>query len=196
MIDKKIAFIASAAVIITSGLYSGYYFYNKETNFNKDLNSSEDKGLYNVEAAVEKESLEEETIAEDKTTDRTKLIYEYRYISDKVIRRKEKPIFPELINKTASEIENAFNDWEIVSFGKDEIVLRKDIIDSDTTDYLLKDYNGVVAVFYNVDSEEKLKEYTETPTALLPENEQALLKEGIPVKGNKNLLKILQDYES
>lgn len=198
MLDKKITFILSASILITVGLYSGYYFYNKEISLSEDKEHSDSNISYNVQAAPKKTGLENYagSINSEKTSKDTKMIYEYRYSQDGITRRKEKSLPPELINKSRSVIENVFDEWNIVAFSNEEIVLRKDITDSDVTDYVIKDYNGIVTVFYNVDNEEKLKEYTNTYTSSLPEDEQNLLKNGIKIKGNKNLLKILQDYES
>ena len=198
MFDKKITFLLSASLVITAGLYSGYYFYNKEINRSDDKNPSENNISYNVQAAPEKSKITNYTDKADlnKTSKDTKMIYEYRYTQDGITRRKEKTLPPELINKTRSVIENVFDEWSIVTFSNDEIVLRKEIFDSESTDYIIKDYNGIVTVFYNVDNEEKLKEYTKTYISSLPKDEQELLKKGIKIKGNTNLLKILQDYES
>jgi len=198
MFDKKIAFMFFSAVLITTGIVSGYYFYNKETESEKNNKPEQYRLARNIQNYAEQNKPEnyEENKKTDKTSENTKMIYEYYYSQDGITRRKEKELPPELINKNREIIENVFDEWSIVTFNNNEIVLRKEICDSETTDYIIKDYNGVIAVFYDVDNEEKLKELTKTPVSTLPENEQKLIKTGISITGNKNLLKILQDYES
>ncbi len=199
MFDKKIAFLIFAAVLITTGVGSGYYFYNKEINSENDIKTKQREladSIQNYAAAKNTPEDYEENTQTEKTTENTKMIYEYYYTQDGITRRKEKNLPPELINKNRELIENVFDEWSIVTFNNDEIVLRKEIFDSETTNYILKDYNGLIAVFYEVDGDEKLKELTKTPVNTLPESEQELIKTGISITGNKNLLKILQDYES
>lgn len=197
MFDKKIMFLLFASVLITAGISSGYYFYNKEIN---SENSEEVRQRRLTESikntAAEGYASYEKSAAPEKTTENTKMICEYYYPADGITRRTEKNIPPELINKDREIIENIYDEWSVVVFNNEEIVLRKEINDSETTNYILKDYNGMIAVFYDVDDEEKLKELTKTPVSSLPESEQELIKKGISITGNKNLLKILQDYES
>ncbi|MCI8804490.1 MAG: hypothetical protein HFE59_01085 [Clostridiales bacterium] len=199
MFDKKIAFLIFAAVLITTGIGSGYYFYSKEINSENNKKSEQlriARNIQNFAAGENWPANYNENAKTEKTTENTKMIYEYYYTQDGITRRKEKNLPPELINKNREIIENVFDEWSIVTFNNDEIILRKEIYDSETTNYILKDYKGLIAVFYDVDDEEKLKELTKTPVDTLPENERQLIKTGISITGNKNLLKILQDYES
>ena len=199
MFDKKIAFLIFAAVLITTGIGSGYYFYSKEINSENNKKSEQlriARNIQNFAAGENWPANYNENAKTEKTTENTKMIYEYYYTQDGITRRKEKNLPPELINKNREIIENVFDEWSIVTFNNDEIILRKEIYDSETTNYILKDYKGLIAVFYDVDDEEKLKELTKTPVDTLPENECQLIKTGISITGNKNLLKILQDYES
>ncbi len=199
MFDKKITFLIFAAILITTGIGSGYYFYSKEINSGSDKKNAQLRLARNIQNLATGENWlanYNESAKTEKTTENTKMIYEYYYTQDGITRRKEKNLPPELINKNREIIENVFDEWSIVTFNNDEIILRKEIYDSETTNYILKDYNGVIAVFYEVDDDEKLKELTKTPVDTLPENERQLIKAGISITGNKNLLKILQDYES
>ncbi len=199
MFDKKITFLIFAAILITTGIGSGYYFYSKEINSGSDKKNVQLRLARNIQNLATGENWlanYNESAKTEKTTENTKMIYEYYYTQDGITRRKEKNLPPELINKNREIIENVFDEWSIVTFNNDEIILRKEIYDSETTNYILKDYNGVIAVFYEVDDDEKLKELTKTPVDTLPENERQLIKAGISITGNKNLLKILQDYES
>ncbi|MDP4119883.1 MAG: BofC C-terminal domain-containing protein [Bacillota bacterium] len=58
--------------------------------------------------------------------------------------------------------------------------------------YIVKDYNGKIAVFEEGQTEPF--KVTNVPTNSLPKVDQNALKKGIKVKGQKELIKILQDY--
>ncbi len=196
--DKKVVFLVSAAVIITAGFLSGYFLYDKEFNFNGVENILQIGAEKNIKSSA-KSKQQNKTVAKNpdiKTNENTKMIYEYYYTTDGITKIKEETVPTELVNKTKKNIENIFDEWSVLSFNSDEVVLRKNIAGSSEINYILKEYNGFVAVFYNIDNSEELKEITKTPISVLPENEQNLLKKGISVQGNKNLIKILQDYES
>lgn len=196
--DKRVVFLISSAVIITAGFMSGYYLYDREFKLDgveNILQSSVGKKINgSAETKEQKEKLEKDS--DVKTNEQTKMIYEYYYKGDGVTKVKEGAVPSELVNKTRKNIENVFDEWSVITFNSDEVVLRKDIAGSSEMRYTLKEYDGFVAVFYDGESEQELKEITKTPVAALPESEQKLLKKGISVQGNKNLIKILQDYES
>ncbi len=196
MFDKKVVFLVTSAIIITGGLATGYYFTNNsDDSISKNIPKiSQASNIQNIENKVYGSDMN--LGVKDHTTKDTKIIYEYNYVQDKITRKKEQPIPTELINKDVETIEKVFSDCSIKSFDKDKIILQKNITDNDATDYILKNHNGFIAVFYNDGTDEKLKEVTKTPISSLPSTEQEILKKGISIKGNKNLLKILQDYES
>lgn len=188
MFDKKVMFLVSSALIVTTGLSVGNYFYNKTLNSTKEENILQNSVAKNLQNAIS-------NLEEEKTTKDTKLIYEYMYNPSGNIRKTEKQIPIELANKSRKIIENTFDEWSVITFSPQKVVLRKNI-DSKNTSYILKEYQGFISVFYNDNNFEELKEITEIPVSTLPEDDQILLKKGIYIQGNKNLLKTLQDYES
>lgn len=201
MFDKKVVFLLSAALIVTTGLTSGYYFYNREINLNRKKLILQNNIAENIKGSTGKMTVkpEDEKIKQkhdEKTNENTKMIYEYYYKGDGITKIEEEPLPPALINKNREIIENMFDEWSVITFNTDEIVLRKDIEGTSVINYILKEKDGFVAVFYDKGNEEELMETTDTPVASLPKEEQELLKEGIYITGNNNLLKILQDYES
>ncbi len=205
MFDKKVVFLLSASLIVLTGLASGYYFYNEEINSEKDKPFLQNNIAKNIQGSVNNsystinsQNKQDEENQKQKTNENTKMIYEYHYKGDGTTKVQEEALPPSLVNKSRETIESVFDEWSVVTFNTDEIVLRKDIDGTSTVNYILKECDGFVAVFYDKGDGEKeeLMELTNTPISSLPEEEQALLKEGIYITGNKNLLKILQDYES
>lgn len=61
-------------------------------------------------------------------------------------------------------------------------------------DYLLKDHEGKLAVFFY--GEEQPREVFEVYISTLPEYDQGQLNEGVPVKDYEELLIRLEDYSS
>ncbi len=68
-------------------------------------------------------------------------------------------------------------------------------ISAPKTVYLIKEYNGKIAVFLN--NEPNPINILESPFVRdLPEYDQRILKEGIIAQSNQELLKILEDYDN
>lgn len=63
-------------------------------------------------------------------------------------------------------------------------------VDSDI--YIVKDYNGKVAVFY--EGEDKPMRLTEQQVEALPQTDRDMLKEGVTVEGKEALRRLLEDY--
>ncbi len=61
-------------------------------------------------------------------------------------------------------------------------------------DYILKEENGKLAVYAT--GENRPRQVLEVYTATLPEYDQRLLKQGLPIKDYEELLKRLEDYSS
>ena len=53
MFDKKIAFLIFAAVLITTGIGSGYYFYSKEINSENNKKSEQLRIARNIQNFAE-----------------------------------------------------------------------------------------------------------------------------------------------
>ena len=200
MFDKKVVFLVSSALLITTGLATGYYFYNEQVDENKNIYISQKEIASNIGNSISfgaNNKTSENVLKPILTTQNTSIIYEYYYKDSKTTKRQEKKIPEELANKNKKTIENVFDDWKLVYFSPEKIILKKELNNiSETDDYVLKEYDGFVAVFYADGTTQELKEITKTPIKSLPEDEQNLLKTGINVHGNENLLKTLQDYES
>ena len=62
----------------------------------------------------------------------------------------------------------------------------------ETPQYELREYNGQAALF-DGDSDAPLAQY-DIYTALLPDSDAALLREGIPVSGREELQRLLEDF--
>lgn len=80
----------------------------------------------------------------------TRIVYQYYYTKDQklVTDEYEPPYY--LIDMTRQQLENYYNDWEIISFSTEKVILRKSI-DKRNSDgyYIIKEYDGHITVFYD-----------------------------------------------
>jgi len=126
-----------------------------------------------------------------------KLIFEYNYKYDgtTVVEEREIPYF--LAGKGEEDLAEIFSGWQIENFNESGALLKKEILQKDRQHYLVKEYNGFIAVFYNENIDgQKLKEIISTPVSSLPEAERVRLSSGILVQGENALIRLLEDFES
>lgn len=173
---------------------------------NKMINQNPSNEMTTNEYVIDEE--QKEDIAEETTqavaalnvpriTPSTKLVYEYYYEEDGQIKKEEEvpPYF--LIDMTRKDLEESYPDWQLKSFSQSEVVMRKNIVGKSKERYIIKEYDGYVAVFFQepIDGV-SLRELTDTPVASLSPDEQNKLKTGINVIGEEALMSALENYES
>ena len=140
---------------------------------------------------------EKEAVEAVKITPSTKMVYEYYYKGDGTIETTEEvpPYF--LIDMTEEKMRDTFVDWDILVFQPDEVIMRKMVEGKSDQYYIVGVHEGYVAVFYASETNgSTLKEITDMPVSAFPSDEQARLRQGIPVTGRDALVRILQDYGS
>lgn len=191
----KIAIVLIFALVISlSGFYLGYLIFSPD-------NQKQNSNIISKNEPIQEQTTQESELAakvqEDKITPSTKMVYEYYYEDDNKVETLEEvpPYF--LIDMTRQSLEENFKDWQIQSFSSKEVVMRKNIKGQSNQHYILGEYEGYVAVFYQKEiNGVNLKEITDTPVSSLSEDEQARLREGISIDGNDELMKVLEDYSS
>ena len=127
----------------------------------------------------------------------TKMIYQYFYSRDKVVKEQieQAPIF--LQGLDMDQLKSVYTGWQILFFSPEKVILRCKIEGLSSETYILGESDGFLAVFYE-DTEKhiRLKEKTELPISALPEGEAMQLQEGIRVTGEENVAKLLSDFMS
>ena len=109
---------------------------------------------------------------------------------------KRKIIPEELINKEEKDIEQYYKDWQIKKFTSSEIVLYMEKDEYCDRHYVLKENNGVIAIYkVNQENEAVFKENTQIQVQYLPEVDLINLKKGIYAIGEEKLNSILEDFE-
>lgn len=100
------------------------------------------------------------------------------------------------VNLTKEQIQEQYKDSEIESFASNEIVLYKEKEGECGEHYLVKDKDGIVAIYEILeDGTEKEVEITDVSTEYLPETDKINMKNGIKVNGRQELNQLIEDFE-
>ena len=87
-------------------------------------------------------------------------------------------------------------DWGIEKFSNMELVLIKEVEGVCNEHYVLKEKDGVIAVYkIDKDTKEELEELTGISIEYLTENDKMEIQQGIMVYGREELNSILENYE-
>lgn len=208
--NKILNIVLTVFICIGVLVFCGYYGYryfsvpsNKVSPYENTerLNSGKIKAdaLDAVSEAADFQNLPdiEDEKKGEKIEPATKMVYEYYYTKDSTTQRAEEEPPYYMIGKTKEEMEAIFDEWEIVSFSKDAVVMRKSIDAGSAQSYIVGVQDGFVAVFYTEAMDgAKIKEVTDTPISALPKEDQKKLLEGISISGDDALIRLLEDYGS
>jgi hypothetical protein len=91
-------------------------------------------------------------------------------------------------------IAKAYGKWIMDYYSPEKVVFHKNVDKDSSQHYILKEYNGYVAVFYSEDK--RIKEITSANMLSLDAKEREKYAQGVEIVGNKELMRVLQDLES
>ncbi|WP_250277942.1 BofC C-terminal domain-containing protein [[Clostridium] colinum] len=183
-------FFITIVLVAIIGIAIGYNMYNNDKNEVIEYKTQVDTDFLEEEKQVD-------NITVAKITPSTKMTYEYVFKEDNITEVVEDvpPYF--LIDLTREDLENNFKDWQIKSFSEREVVLQKAIEGESTQHYIIGEYEGYIAVFYEkYINDTNIKEITNIPLESLPQEEQDRIKKGIKITGKEELMKFLESYGS
>lgn len=184
---KRTAFFLVTAVVCSAGIYVGSRLY-----------SVQDSGIEQKPEIASTELVKESAALNgDRITPSTIIVYEYYYTLDGSTQITEETAPYYLTGLRKEELEKKLEDWQILKFSSKEVVLHKNIEAIGERGYVIGNYDGFVAVFYEepVDGE-SIMDITDTPISSLPEEEQIRIKSGIKIKGENELIKCMENLES
>ena len=194
---KAVIRTASLAGICTAlGFSIGFLRFNSTIPGPENILADENPTNFTSESEPDTESALVAS-ATAKITPSTKMVYQYYYPEDDVTETIEEapPYF--LVGLTLDNLTEYYENWEIVFFSGEEVIMRMEIPGASSQRYIIGEYQGLLAVFY---AEEQngliLRELTDIPVSSLSPDEQARLREGIYILGEDNLMKALSDYGS
>jgi len=200
MVKKKEFWITVCLTIFTAlgTFFLTYISVNQKfINQNYANETTTNEYVINQEETLEETTKAVVAVNVPRITPSTKLVYEYYYEDDGQVKVEEEvpPYF--LIDMTRKDLEENYPDWQLKSFSQAEVVMRKNISGKSKERYIIKEYDGYVAVFFEepVDGV-SLRELTDTPVSSLSAEDREKLKTGINVIGEEALMNALEDYES
>ena len=193
---RSVVYLGASVILFILSLMIGFWTI-RETNVSKAQNTM-DENVYVVKTSEENRTVEavQTDSSKDKTTPHTRLTLKKYYKECGHTINEYAEIPEELVNKTEDEIGEIYNEWQIEQFSIEELVLVKEVEGLCNEHYVLKEKDGIIAVYkIGEDGEETLKEETGIAVEYLTEEDIQKLKLGIKVYGEENLNSIIEDYE-
>ena len=218
MAERKILYIIASVCILSGVLCFGAAFYvYRNSSINNDVQNNKAESVYQNENQEQIEEVTENTddntvktenvdntedhlqmvIADNTITESTKMVYQYYYKNEGVMEESEEvpPYF--LLGFDFNDMLEYYPDWQIVSFSSKEVVMRKIVEEKNEESFIVTQKDGYIAVYYeDKDEGRTLYEITETPISTLTHEEQIRINDGIIVKSEYELAKILAEYNS
>lgn len=197
------AWIICIIITIVLGLSLGVglaiYSFGSKTEGTEILSEKELADTTNSNIELEESNIlnsVETSSAEDVISPNAIIIEKVYYNSCDHLKKVQKDIPEELVNKTEEEIEQIYGGWDIEKFSPTEIIVYKEMSGNCGEHYFVQNHNGVIGI-YTVDEYgvKKLKEDTEISTQYLPEEDIQKLNAGVEIIGYTKLTEFLQDFE-
>lgn len=131
-----------------------------------------------------------------KITPNTKVVFETYYKKCNHKETTEEVANEEIVNYNEEELQEKYKDFTIKQFGIERIVLYKENSGYCNNHYILKENDGVIAVYkINNSGTEELMDFTDISVQYLPETDRINIQNGLNIYGSQNLDKILEDFE-
>lgn len=193
---KKIIWLFLVLAIVM-GFFVGKYLYKKENN-NENEVAEENIANTKVNTANIIENVEVPTsMQNEKISVNTKIIEQIYYnkcnhIIETAIKDTEK-----YINMTENMLKKELPNWKIKEFTTEKVVLYREEEDFCNEHFLVKDVDGYVAIYTLNSSDEVLEilKTTDIATKYLTDADKSSLKNGITIYTEKNLNKLIEDFE-
>lgn len=215
MANRKILYFISGIALLVGILcfFISFYMYRNISNTVNNINEKAQSEVYaQNDTSMNKDKDEEETktseynketntlemvMADNTINESTKMVYQYYYKDEGKMEESEEvpPYF--LLGFDFNDMLEYYPDWQIVSFSGEEVVMRKIVDEKKENSFIITQKDGYIAVYYEDENKgEILYQMTETPISVLTQEEQVRLNDGIIVKGEYELTKILAEYTS
>lgn len=194
---KKWLVILFIVIIIIVAIFVGTSIYKSQNN---DDNIKQEEVNTKVENKIENNVRNDISVdinsEEEKISPNATLILKKTYKECGHSVKDYVEIPEELVNLTKEELEKQYKDWQVEKFTPLDVILTKEIEGSCKEHYILKEQDGVIAIYEEKENgEELLKEITGISTEYLTENDRMEIEKGIKVYGKENLNSLIEDYE-
>lgn len=103
----------------------------------------------------------------------------------------------ELVNMTEEELKQRYEKWEIKKFEEREIYLYREIDANCASHFVVKEDEGKVVVFAQITyNNMQKKQVTNIDFESLRDEDKELIREGVELYGEEELLSFIEDFES
>lgn len=193
---KKWLIIIFLVVIIIAAIFVGTSIYKSQNNDNNIKQEENTKVENEIDNVIKNDISVDINSEEEKISPNATLILKKTYKECGHSIKEYVEIPEELVNLTKEELEEQYKDWTIEKFTPLDVILTKEIEGSCKEHYILKEQDGVIAIYEEKENgEEVLKEITGISTEYLTENDKMEIKKGIKVYGKEALNSLIEDYE-
>ena len=173
-----------------------YIFKNEEKSRNNQSNEIMQNTIVKEDTYSVKNDITIQTITEEEKISPNAILTLKRTYSECNHTIKEYSEIPdELVNLTKEELEEKKPGWKVEKFSAHEIILAKEETGKCNEHYILRECDGVIAVYKIENNEEILEETTGISVEYLTQSDKEKIKEGIKVYGREELNSVLEDYE-
>jgi hypothetical protein len=180
---------------IILGFFTGIYLYKINQFETKELAEINNEEINNI-LNIDDEKILETNNEEIKVSPNCNLILKiYHSKCDHIVESKQL-IENTVVNMTEQELRDKFNEWEIQKFTPKEIILYKEINEFCNKHFLLKGKDGYITI-YKLDENDNPNFFqtTEISTDYLTGDDLEKIRNGIKVYSEKELNKVLEDFE-
>ena len=196
---KKWGILLGAAIIIVIAVCVGVSIFNMNNKPKNQINNTSTNNetiLNQVNYSVKNDITVNTGTNEEKISPNATLILKRKYKECGHIIKAYKRITDDLVNLTEKELIEKSKEWEIEEFSNMEVVLIKEVEGVCNEHYVLREKDGVIAVYkIDKDTKEELEELTGISIEYLTENDKMEIQQGIMVYGKEELNSILENYE-
>lgn len=196
---KKWGILLGAAIIIVIAVCVGVSIFNMNNKPKNQINNTSTNNetiLNQVNYSVKNDITVNTGTNEEKISPNAALILKRKYKECGHIIKEYKRITDDLVNLTEKELIEKSKEWEIEEFSNMEVVLIKEVEGVCNEHYVLREKDGVIAVYkIDKDTKEELEELTGISIEYLTENDKMEIQQGIMVYGKEELNSILENYE-
>lgn len=196
---KKWGIILGAVIIIIVAACVGVFIFksnNKQQNTINNEKTNNEIVKNQVNYSVKNDITINTNTNEEKISPNAALTLKRKYTKCGHTIKEYKNIPDDLVNLTKEELVKKYKEWDVEKFSNNEIILIKDVEGICNEHYILRQKDGVIAVFkIEENNKEVLEELTGITVEYLTENDKMEIEKGIKVYGKEELNSILENYE-
>lgn len=170
---------------------------NKLQNTKKEVKISEKIEDECTEEYTKETKIEEVVATKEKISANSQLILKkyFKQCDHTINEYVEMP--QELVNLTKEEVQNKYNDWKVIGFEPNKVILYKEFDDMCGEHFKLKIEEGKIVIYQiNKEGNQSIYEKTNISSEYLTQTDLISIENGeLDVYGKEELNKIIEDFE-